>query len=279
MFKQDLYLPNGDLFATEYERVVHGERGDYVEFNRNQIIPYLVNHFDSIEPDNIYYRWLNPIFKFLILEDSSSSYVPRTYRNATADVTLVFAIDNTTAGEVCTRNAVLSQGKIFLEVYSPNGCQSTVIKKVASLNKPSITVNIAGNGIFTFNKHDIPQDNVDNAIYNYLVVFLKWMKEIGVKVELIRSGGQTGADEAGIKAAIKLGIPALIVCPKGYKYRTVTENVANKERFFSRFDCEVDPDIKVYYQLKKVKYADYRVGFYYVSPNKFVNFKDFEKLF
>ena len=39
MVKQNLYLKNGTLFATGYNRIVHGERGDYVEFERDQIVP------------------------------------------------------------------------------------------------------------------------------------------------------------------------------------------------------------------------------------------------
>ena len=36
MYKQDLYLKNNPdiLFAKEFMRVVHGGRGDYVEFTR-----------------------------------------------------------------------------------------------------------------------------------------------------------------------------------------------------------------------------------------------------
>ena len=31
---ENVYLKNGQLFATEFVRVVHGERGDYVEFKK-----------------------------------------------------------------------------------------------------------------------------------------------------------------------------------------------------------------------------------------------------
>lgn len=39
------------------------------------------------------------------------------------------------------------------------------------------------------------------------------------------------------------------------------------------------PDVKVYKQCKTVKYADYKIGYYYISPNELLNFKDPEKLF
>ena len=39
------------------------------------------------------------------------------------------------------------------------------------------------------------------------------------------------------------------------------------------------PETKVYWQLKTVKYADYKVGKFYVSPALFKDFKDPEALF
>ena len=64
-FKQDLYTKSGILFAKEFVRVVHGERGDYIEFTKDQIIPLLVNKFAIISDEqllelNHYYEWLYP---------------------------------------------------------------------------------------------------------------------------------------------------------------------------------------------------------------------------
>ena len=49
MYTQDLYLRNNPdiLFAKEFTRVVHGGRGDYVEFTREQILPRLFYKFPS----------------------------------------------------------------------------------------------------------------------------------------------------------------------------------------------------------------------------------------
>ena len=55
-----IYLKNGTLFATDYNRVVHGERGDYVEFEFEHIVPKLLTKFEGIPPDDIYYIWLYP---------------------------------------------------------------------------------------------------------------------------------------------------------------------------------------------------------------------------
>ena len=45
--KQDVYLSNGTLLANGFNRIVHGERGDYVEFEiehfKLQLLPYFIN--------------------------------------------------------------------------------------------------------------------------------------------------------------------------------------------------------------------------------------------
>lgn len=61
--KEDIFLKNGTLFATEYNRIVHGERGDYVEFEKEHIVPKLVSKFGNKPTDDldIYYWWLIPV--------------------------------------------------------------------------------------------------------------------------------------------------------------------------------------------------------------------------
>lgn len=39
------------------------------------------------------------------------------------------------------------------------------------------------------------------------------------------------------------------------------------------------PNVKIYKQCKTVKYADYKIGYFYISPNLLLNFKDPESLF
>jgi hypothetical protein len=56
------------------------------------------------------------------------------------------------------------------------------------------------------------------------------------KIESIRTGGQTGFDEAGAKAAIKLGIPTMILAPKGWTFRDITgKDISNEKQFKARF--------------------------------------------
>jgi hypothetical protein len=51
-----------------------------------------------------------------ISEDSSSNYRDRTYKNASADATIAFAINFESAGEKATKTAVLQQGKKYIKI-------------------------------------------------------------------------------------------------------------------------------------------------------------------
>ena len=62
------------------------------------------------------------------------------------------------------------------------------------------------------------------------------MKTYNLDIQEIRSGGQTGADESGLKAAVKLGIKAVSLCPKGWRFRTETTDISNEELFKNRFN-------------------------------------------
>ena len=172
-----------------------------------------------------------------ILESNDSGYRTRTIMNASADITLAFAIYFNSAGEKLTKKSVLEQGKKYLAIDAWNleVTEHRVNKIVSVLNSINAkTMNIAGNGAYTLKKH-VPQDTADDFVYNLLKSVFEDNRLI-VKPELIRSGGQSGFDESGIKAAIKLGVPALIVAPKGFKYRTaegmdITDEVLFKARF------------------------------------------------
>lgn len=151
-----------------------------------------------------------------LVEHKSSSYAPRTYVNAAAgDVTLVVAVDHTTAGEKCTRKAVGDDYKLF--AITPRerdklSCSRLLFAKLRKLNAK--VLNIAGNGISTFAKHGATQQAVNQYVYDLLKpVAEHW------KLEKIVSGGQTGTDMAGAVAAAALGIPAVLTFPKGFKQR------------------------------------------------------------
>ena len=63
--------------------------------------------------------------------------------------------------------------------------------------------------------------------------------------------------------------------------RLFNEEQCNKDVDFYYYwlNPETDKDTKVYYQLRTVKYADYKIGYYYISPSLLKDFKDPECLF
>lgn len=63
--KQDIYLKDGTLLAHKFNRIVHGKRGDYVEFELCDVLLPLVSKFNNTidlnnPPEDIYYYWLYP---------------------------------------------------------------------------------------------------------------------------------------------------------------------------------------------------------------------------
>lgn len=151
-----------------------------------------------------------------LLEHTSSSYAPRTWHNAAQGVTLAFAADHTTAGERLTTKAASAKGIVHIDALSGAGelhkGAQRLYKKLRDDN--CRVLNVAGNGIYTFAKYGWTQQLV-NAMIQYVIetVHQHW------RIDKVVSGGQTGADIAGLIVAERLGIPATGTWPKGYKMR------------------------------------------------------------
>jgi len=170
------------------------------------------------------------------LQHSSAKYPPRTYENASADATIAFAFDFNTPGEKLTKEAVSTQGKIYIPTQ-PLFRTIDIDKAIIKLNsKFTTTINIAGNQLATCLKYNCEQKRCDELVYDFLrMLFLR--KELNNEITLIRSGGQSGFDEAGLKAAVLLNIPALCVCPKGWKFTDVNGiTICDERKFKNRFD-------------------------------------------
>ena len=129
--------------------------------------------------------------------------------------------------------------RLKLEVYS-------VLRRLARLELGMIirsidsdttqTLNIAGNGIYTM-KGKYTQEQIDEFTYKLLG---RVYSEHGFKS--IRTGGQTGFDEAGAKAGIRLGIPTLVLAPKGWKFRNINGvDISNEKLFKERFQVQPQP--------------------------------------
>lgn len=147
-----------------------------------------------------------------LLEHKSSSYAPRTYHNAAQGVTLAVAVNHYTAGEKLTQKA--AYGKIVMVDYGEDYVQAArhLYKLLRHYN--CRTLNVAGNGIYTFASKNIKQKDVNKYIFDIInLVHQHW------PLDKIVSGGQSGADIAGLVAGYKLGIPITGMWPKGYKMR------------------------------------------------------------
>ena len=175
-------------------------------------------------------------------ECQKPGYRIRTYENASANATIHIAIDFNTSGEKLTKNCVKKQKKVYIPIDASNliVSEDRVNKIVSFLNKIEsksnlISVNIAGNGIYTMAEYDVNQQECDEFAYDLLnqVVCNPNLKN---KIKFIRSGGQTGFDESGIKAADKLGIPSLVYAPKNWTFRNIKGvDITDEKEFKKRF--------------------------------------------
>lgn len=144
---------------------------------------------------------------------ASYSYVPRTTENAkSADVTVAFAVDFNTAGERLTKREA---GARYIGI--PFGSDVVVAAEKLSAflaHRQGRTLNVAGNGIYTLAEHGVSQEKANAWVHSVL-------QQVHSKtpLSLIRSGGQTGIDQAGLVAALALGIPALGFYPNRFRRR------------------------------------------------------------
>lgn len=177
-------------------------------------------------------------------ESQTTGYRDRTIKNASADATIALAVDFDSAGERLTKSSVINQNKKYIPVNanSLEVTQERIDKIVDKLNSVNVkTLNIAGNGIYTM-RGKYTQEQVDNFTYDLLKAVLN-SPNLVTKITSIRTGGQTGFDEAGAKAGVKLGIPTLILAPKGWVFRNINgQDIANEQQFKARF--EVKDEVK-----------------------------------
>jgi hypothetical protein len=172
------------------------------------------------------------------VENSGSTmremYLNRTAKNASADTTLDFGLNQ--EGESWTKNAVIKNNKKYIGINTNNltVTDEVVNKIVEQLNNVNAkSLNIAGMGIY--NMKSVTQEQVDDYVYKLLNAVIN-SPRLKTKIESIRTGGQTGFDEAGAKAGQKLGIKTLILAPKGFTFRNkYGKDISDEEQFKDRF--------------------------------------------
>lgn len=156
------------------------------------------------------------IEKLLVKEHESPKYPPRTLYNATsADVTIALAVDMESAGEKLTHK-MAGKKYIGFQLEKNVFAEDVAEELAARLKKENAqSLNIAGNGIYTFEKFGYSQEQINFFVYH----ILKNTIEI-YPIKKIYTGGQTGVDIAGAIAGYALGIETEVTFPKGYMQKT-----------------------------------------------------------
>ena len=155
-------------------------------------------------------------------ESSSDNYKVRTEENIIAsDLTIAIAIDFDSFGEKITKELALKHNKAYIAVYpdgDPIDKALKIVSRINQLNLPQkLTLNIAGNGLSTM-KGNMLQNEADEFTYK-LLKSISQNPKLNSKIGSVRTGGQSGFDEAGTKAALKLGFDTIVHMPKGFKMR------------------------------------------------------------
>lgn len=180
-----------------------------------------------------------------VQEFPNSGYPARTRANAEwSDITLALAENFNTAGEKLTKKAA---GDKYVNTTLPSYNEASgnaniiaddIYKQLQSKGKlTDVKLNVAGNGIYSLRESQEYYDSL-------LTDILSELQKKGVTFSEVRSGGQTGIDEAGIKAAMNLGIKATIVAPKGFIFRDKSgKDISDRDAFMSRFTTQSEESI------------------------------------
>lgn len=191
----------------------------------------------------------------ILFTESTGGYAQRTRENAAAaDFTVAIAADFTTGGERATERfagdryvAIPLDSDTLADLSAAARRDARLLTDYLLQHIPDarerkgVVLNFAGNGIYTLKKRGISQDAVDG----YVTALLAEMKSIGeITVTGIRSGGQTGIDEAAAKAALSNGIDAVVHAPKGYEFRGASgRDVYDEAAFKARFGMAEKKDM------------------------------------
>lgn len=164
---------------------------------------------------------------------SSTSYPVRTRENAEwSDITIALAENFSTAGEKLTQRVAGAKyvSHSLSNSNDPQAIADSIYDQIVAKGKvKNLKLNIAGNGIYTLTQ---PQEYYNNLLTEVLSI----LQSKGVTFSAIRSGGQTGIDEAGIIAAQRLNIPSIVHTTSDFKFRGKdNKDVSDEARFKSRF--------------------------------------------
>lgn len=200
-----------------------------------------------------------------IIEHESAQYKPRTVHNAhTADLTVAFAEDFTSAGERLTKREA---GNRYVAI--PLSTDPLVAARMlyAACKKHNVaTLNVAGNGIYSLSGAWAPGqlseqqkfDRLDEAkfVNEFQVSLNQWVYMVIAKVHEfwpltnLISGGQTGADWAGGVAGEAIGLNVTMTFPKhclqrDEHHKDVTQSIATVQKKVDAYLKYVDTSKKL----------------------------------
>jgi predicted NAD-dependent protein-ADP-ribosyltransferase YbiA (DUF1768 family) len=184
-------------------------------------------------------------------QSSDMGYPGRTRENAKgSDITIDFATTPTGSGgpRGLTKRATTDAKKKYAHVaIAKDGTidveksVNNIVKKIKSCNKKSITINVAGYALKEFvdklsESSNISQETCNKLAFDVLKRVQEELERQDIAIKQVRSGGQTGFDEAGIIAAAQMNIPALVHAPRGWLFRSSAGiDVRNEAQFKKRF--------------------------------------------
>lgn len=225
--------------VPELYSILKGEYESFLEFCQGDGLSQGVDKAESKKVE------VSPLSSDVIVyTESDGGYQKRTVENANADdidFTLAFAVDFNTYGEKATKKAAGSSyiGLDITDLSSKN--LKEAVKQFLELipdyylKGDRMGLNIAGNGIYTLAANGISQEAVDE----FVTKFISAVQESGCHIDFIRTGGQTGIDEAGIAAAVAAGIPCECHVPKGWLFRDSAGKDRSEEKAFkARFESK-----------------------------------------
>lgn len=168
------------------------------------------------------------------IKSTSSKYSDRTRENIEwSDITIALAENFDTAGEKLTKYS--AEGKYVSSniTKNVNDIVDSIYNQMTALGKTKdIKLNIAGNGIYSLSKNQFQYDIK-------LIDIIKGLQNKGITISEIRTGGQTGIDEAGAKAGQYLGIKTTVNAPSKWTYRNKQGNdISDEISFKNRFEMK-----------------------------------------
>ena len=185
---------------------------------------------------------LNKIIK--VTASDKKGYPARTEENVKkAAVTLQLAGDLNTAGEKLTTRLIKKhkKGRVVVNLGLKDvDTVENIAQKIARglKRRKGNSLNIAGNGIYTLKDYVNPLTGnlfTQKSANEYLYKIIKRASELH-PIKSIRSGGQSGIDEAGVIAGAQVGIRSSVLLPKDYIYRdifnqTISDQKISEQRF------------------------------------------------